>query len=325
MPTIAAIAVEDEEIDFVSRSFDARVDNLHDPVEPDTFIKKPEGGYSRDFLRESLRSFSENTKDPDVLAVGISMFGVIDVENARLLSVPSRDWSKREFKPEIGSKINLDFKSIFQNGPWSRTKVEIRNDATAAALGEAQKHKEGSRDGGGVFAYVRVGAGINAGVLRNGRPLRYRLHPEVGHIRPIRHFRDQFLGCCDFHQNCFEGLATARAIMERAGCSLDELDEQPENEAWHIQAYYLAQLCVILTMTVAPNCIVLGGSTMRQHIMENIRVIYEELVGTYPRWDQNEHPDYIRLAKITKCASLHGALWLAHLRALTPNSRGVWW
>jgi fructokinase len=316
---IGAVAIEDEEISFLVSPLELSTGNLYGNIKPIKCVGKPVGGYNKAFIRGEIKKFFETTSG-EFAAIGISMFGVIDAENRTVLSVPSRDWCKAEFVSENDSSVNLNFESIFRDERWKNTSISVCNDATAAALGESSEHEEGNRDGGGVFAYVRVGAGINAGVLRHGRPLRHRLHPEVGHIRPMRHFKDLFPGCCGFHKNCFEGLASLPALIERAGRSLSELDEHPEHEAWDIQAYYLAQLCTMLNMIVAPNCIVLGGSGMRDHIYDRIRKNFEVLVGNYPRYKQNkELSSYIRPARIKNYASLRGALWLAQLDADIVN------
>jgi ROK family len=49
--------------------------------------------------------------------------------------------------------------------------------------------------------------------------------------------RDPFAGCCPYHGDCFEGLASGEALRQRFGVLADELLDP---EAWALEADYIA-------------------------------------------------------------------------------------
>lgn len=303
---IGAIAIEDEEIQIATCKL-----RLNEPpsCSVTTSIPKPQEGYSVAFMSDAIERYFRY-RDGNFHAIGISMFGVVDANNRRLVAVPSRDWSRSSVS--ICANLNLDILSLFSDQRWNNTEIYVRNDATAAALYESIKHPEGRINTGGVIAYIRAGSGINAGVTKRGRPLRQGLHPELGHLRPIRHSEDKILGCCEFHEVCFEGLATLNALFERSKRSLSELEREPEDGSWNIQAYYLAQACLMLTLTIAPDCIVIGGRAAPGFLFGRIRKYFDEFVGIYPRYTATHNlEEYIRPARVAGRASLKGALLLA--------------
>ena len=54
--------------------------------------------------------------------------------------------------------------------------------------------------------------------MSRGRLMHGLLHPELGHMRiPHDLARDPFAGACPYHGDCFEGLASGRAIEARWG------------------------------------------------------------------------------------------------------------
>ncbi|GAC1573888.1 MAG: hypothetical protein NVS3B5_03830 [Sphingomicrobium sp.] len=72
-----------------------------------------------------------------------------------------------------------------------------------------------------------------------------------------RHPDDDFAGACPTHGVCLEGLASGIAIAGRWGSSLSKLGA--EHRAHEIVADYLAQACVNIVSTLAPDKIILGG------------------------------------------------------------------
>ncbi|MET0180628.1 MAG: ROK family protein, partial [Novosphingobium sp.] len=89
--------------------------------------------------------------------------------------------------------------------------VALDTDVNGAALGE---FVAGAGRGCATLAYVTVGTGIGAGVVRDGRPLSGFSHYEMGHIRPPRdRVADPYAGGCPSHGDCLEGLASGPAIL----------------------------------------------------------------------------------------------------------------
>jgi hypothetical protein len=337
---IGAVAIEDNKISFayctalpphevmLRKHFFSTPPNIKR-------VDKPEKGYSKEFIEEEIKNYFSDviikTKG-NFASVGISMFGVINTRTSTLISVPKRDW----YPKEGVLNINLNFASLFcsdmfRSDSWKESypRIEVRNDATTAALGEAEEHDEGRKDREDMFVYLRVGAGINAGALWRGFPFGH-LHPELGHIRPIKNTKDRhrsFKDCCGFHEDCYDGLASIPAIEKRRKY-LSIYD------VWHVEAFYLAQLCITLNATLAPNCIVLGGPAMHDEFIDInvdefydfIRNDFEILIGNYPRHEANENnkiTSFIRPAKVTEDVSLWGALSLAQSCAVSKKKQ-VW-
>lgn len=150
-------------------------------------------------------------------------------------------------------------------------------DVNAAALGE---WRWGAGQGCDSVLYLTVGTGIGGGALVNGRPLHGLLHPEMGHMRLPRAAGDHYEGCCPWHGDCLEGMASGPALIGRWGPQASEL---PENhEAWEIEAHYLASACVNFLMTLSPQrCIVGGGVMANNQLLPMVRARCAALVNGY--------------------------------------------
>ena len=73
------------------------------------------------------------------------------------------------------------------------------------------------------------------------------MHAEMGHIPVRRDPRDaEFAGCCPFHGDCLEGLASGPAIRARWGCNLDSLPA--DHEGPFIIAGYLGQMAASIAL-----------------------------------------------------------------------------
>lgn len=67
------------------------------------------------------------------------------------------------------------------------------------------------------------------------------------------------------HGNCVEGMVSNHAIAERSGIDASELSTlSDEDDVWVKVAYYLAQLCLNLTLIASPEVIVLGGGILNR-------------------------------------------------------------
>lgn len=80
-------------------------------------------------------------------------------------------------------------------------------------------------------------------------------------------------GACKFHGGCIEGLVSNFAIAAQVGRTAEELASLSNDEVvWDKVAYYLAQLCLNLTLLASPEVIVIGGGIMnRSKIISKIR------------------------------------------------------
>ena len=201
-------------------------------------------------------------------AIGIATFGPVGVnpqaENYGVIgSTPKAGWQGFNFLSalaEFGVPVAVD------------------TDVNAAALAEAAQHT-GTQDDR--LVYITVGTGIGGGIAIGGQPSNGVSHPELGHIRVARHPEDPLpSGICPFHDHCLEGLASGPAIYRRWGCDLGQL---PQIHPGHrLTAYYLAQLCTTLLLTLAPGRIVLGGGVMSTPaLLGKVRQQTEQLLGGY--------------------------------------------
>jgi fructokinase len=184
-------------------------------------------------------------------AFGIAAFGPLDVHRCsptfgHVLATPKPQWSNTDLVTPLRQQFGCT--------------VGIDTDVNAAALAEAL---HGAAQHCSNVVYVTVGTGIGGGVCIDGNTLKGALHPEMGHIRVLRHERDKdFAGCCPFHGDCLEGLASGPAIAARYGKPLDELADT--SEAVEVVGYYLGQLASTCILLLSPQRIVFGGGVMQQ-------------------------------------------------------------
>ena len=202
-------------------------------------------------------------------AVGIAAFGPVDLKPAsptfgRLLATPKSGWAAADLVAPFAQRFGCP--------------VAIDTDVNAAALAEAL---HGAGRNCGTVVYVTVGTGIGGGVAVDGRTLKGSLHPEMGHIRVLRHARDRdFAGICPFHGDCLEGLASGPAIEARYGAPLDRLPR--DHEAVRVIGYYLGQLATSIVLLLAPERVIFGGGVMNaEPVLHEIRAACANLLNGY--------------------------------------------
>jgi len=246
-----------------------------------------------DFFSAALQE-----RDAHLSALGIGSFGPVDVDPhspfyGTILETPKPGWSdvglRARFAEALGVPVTLD------------------TDVNAALAGEIAI---GAARGARSAAYVTIGTGIGAGLWDGERFLAKPLHPEFGHIRVERHVDDlAFKGVCRFHGACLEGLASATALGARFG---DPAKLLPEHPAWEMEAFYLAQACVSLTLTARPERILLGGGVMlAEGLIPRIRKTYCELMNGYVGMTAELAGELIQRPALGDDAGLLGAITLA--------------
>jgi fructokinase len=139
------------------------------------------------------------------------------------------------------------------------------------------------------------------------------MHPEMGHIRiPHDLATDPYPGCCPYHGDCLEGLASGPAIEARWGGPAQELP--PGHPAWALEARYLALALAAWVCTLSPRRIVLGGGVMDQaQLFPLIRLELARLLNGYIRMRElTEGLDgYVVPPQLGARAGVLGALVLA--------------
>jgi fructokinase len=246
-----------------------------------------------------------------LIAVGIASFGPVDPDPTSsfygyITSTPKPGWS------------HINFAGIVQNALG--IPILLDTDVNAAALGE---HKWGAAKGLGDFMYLTVGTGIGGGAMVNGKLIHGMIHPEMGHTRVPHDYRaDPFTGCCPFHGDCLEGLASGDSIEKRWGKPSEALP--PDHPAWELEATYLALGLTNFICTLSPKRIVLGGGVMKkQGLAEKVRRRVVQLLNNYIGSPEiNERiDDYIVMPALGDMAGVLGAIALA--QSYRPNYNRV--
>jgi len=227
-------------------------------------------------------------------AVGVACFGPLDTIAGRLFDTPKPSWGGVDLRAGIL--------------PSADVPVRFETDVVGAALGEqARGAGQGCRD----LVYVTIGTGIGAGLLVDGVPVRGRLHPEVGHLRLARAAGDTFPGACPHHGACWEGLASGAAIAARAGRPAEELPD--DDPVWDLVVHDLAQGLLALTLTTAPERLLVGGGVgLRPGLLERVRSRLLELAAGYlPPERFGDDAAWLQPAGLGSGAGIEGAFVLA--------------
>ena len=239
-------------------------------------------------------------REGPVEAIGIGSFGPVDSNLSsptwgHITTTPKPGWARTDVAQEIRRRLSVP--------------VAFDTDVNAAALGE---HSWGAARGVDTFCYITVGTGIGGGGMVGGKLLHGLVHPEFGHMR-IPHDRDAdpFPGVCPYHGDCWEGLASGRAVEARWGQPAAEL---VDDAVWELEARYLALGLVCVICVLSPERIVIGGGVMtRPGLLARVRHAVHELMNGYL-----EHPsmcetiaDYITLPALGSKAGMLGAIALA--------------
>ncbi|GAB4480644.1 MAG: ROK family protein [Anaerolineales bacterium] len=232
-------------------------------------------------------------------AIGIAAFGPVDI-NPRSVNY---------------GQVGLTPKLAWQHFNWVHALMEgfslpvnVDTDVNGAALGEWRRGAAQNLD---TFLYLTVGTGIGGGGLINGKLLHGRFHPEMGHIRlPHDWQRDPFRGCCPYHNDCLEGLASGEAMLQRWGEKAQNL--APSHPAWELEAEYLALAVTNFLFTFSPQRILLGGGVMKHDgLIEEVRRKTLEYCGGYLPYLPQEIETLITPPQLGDLAGSYGALALA--------------
>jgi fructokinase len=202
-------------------------------------------------------------REGPVDAIGIGSFGPLDGNPASptwgyITTTPKPGWAQTDVGREIKRRLSVP--------------VAFDTDVNAAALAE---HRWGAAQGLDTSCYITVGTGIGGGGMVEGRLLHGLVHPEFGHMR-IPHDReaDPFPGICPYHGDCWEGLASGRAIEARWGKPSAELTD---GAAWDLEAHYLALGLVCVICVLSPERVVIGGGVMNRHGL--LELVHREIVA----------------------------------------------
>lgn len=230
-------------------------------------------------------------------ALGIGSFGPVQLDQARpnygyILQTPKPGWSGTDVARRLQCAFDVP--------------VAFDTDVTGAALAEM---RWGSGRGFRDLAYITVGTGVGVGLIVNGRPASGFMHSELGHIRTVRSAGDHFGGCCPYHGDCVEGLASGTAIEARKGNRGYE-DVTEDDPLWDQVAFVLAQLCQAIVCATAPYVIAIGGgvSSRQPHLIGRINGMLLRSLGGYTELPTT---GYVRRPALGRNAGPMGAIALA--------------
>jgi len=244
-------------------------------------------------------------REGPVDAIGIGSFGPLDGKVSsptwgHITTTPKPGWSHTDVGQEIRRRLSVP--------------VVFDTDVNAAALGE---HVWGAAQGLDTFCYITVGTGIGGGGMARGKLLHGLVHPEFGHMRiPHDREKDPFPGVCPYHGDCWEGLASGRAIEARWGRRAAELAH--DEAVWELEARYLALGLVCVICVLSPERIVLGGGVMSEPSL--LPLIHREVNGLMNGYLDNASvgagiAGYVTMPRLGSLSGVLGAIALAQTSA----------
>lgn len=270
-----------------------------------------------DFHLESILEFAIKfigkclKKNWRVDAVGISVFGNVSANNSTVSHIPNRGFGNS--KDAITVNFRKRIKGEYPN--LNEENIIVLNDATAAAVGEAQF--DSSKSKSDALAYIWLGRGVNGGLVLNTQHWQGYLHPEMAHYFPRIYDKDlDYVSSinndpnpkCVLHGDCLMGLASLRSLKQR-------LNTKSKSEVTDIYAYYIAQLCATITCMVAPSKIILGGYIFRTELIEADKLLdlvinkYSEIFVDYPKYNKMSDTElFIRVSNLGKYNSTRGLI-----------------
>ena len=248
---------------------------------------------------------------PETVAVGVGSFGPLDLDQrsphfGAITTTPKPGWAGTDIRALLASKLDRP--------------IAIETDVGVAALGEGHF---GAARGLETFCYMTIGTGIGGGAVVRGEISHGLLHPEFGHMRiPHDRGRDPFAGCCPYHGDCFEGLASGEALRARFGVPADELSAAAD--AWALEADYIALGLMNVVCTLSPQRIILGGGVMKAPgLLSLVRAQVRTLAGDYfdtPALGEGI-VDYVVSPALGDRAGVIGALELARISFASDEDR----
>ncbi len=269
---------------------------------PDNLIKTRFATTSPDeSIGKATDFFKSNSRQKQLTAIGIASFGPLDLDKnsptyGYITNTPKDSWSNINIVQKIRGQLDVP--------------VSIDTDVNGAALGE---QVWGAARGLDTFIYLTVGTGFGGGGMVNGRLMHGLLHPEMGHIRiPHDWQKDPYTGCCPYHGDCLEGLASGKAMELRWGQSPEKLPS--DHPAWELEATYLALAVNNFVCTVSPQRIVIGGGLMKNPgLMPAVRRKVVDNLNGYIRSEaiMKDIDRYIVAPALGDLAGVIGAIELA--------------
>jgi len=254
-------------------------------------------------IGEAVDFFNGYSGTDPLLAIGIASFGPLNLDSSTpeygyITRTPKPGWEHTNMLGIVKSALDLP--------------VSIDTDVNGAALAE---YLWGAGKGTDSLVYITIGTGIGGGGMVNGGLMHGLVHPEMGHIRIPHDFeKDPFRGCCPYHGDCLEGLASGKAVELRWGKRGEELPE--DHPAWELEARYLALGISNIIYTLSPARIITGGGLMKNlSLITKVRAKTAEYLNGYINSTcvMDDIDNYIVLPKLGDFSGVLGAIALARM------------
>lgn len=267
-------------------------DDIHDETRVDTTTP----GQTLD---EVVRFFSPHT---NMSAIGVASFGPVELrpdhyEYGHITQTPKPHWSGTDVVGTLSRAFHVP--------------VGFDTDVGGAALGEG---RWGAATGLDTFVYLTVGTGIGGGAMVGGRLAHGLVHPEMGHVSVRRHPGDDFAGRCPFHGDCFEGMASGPAMIDRWGQSPNHLTGDTRARAVAMEAHYIAEGLRNVVYTLAPQRIVVGGGVSKMEgLLPAIQSALVQSLAGYPGLREHTAGDFVVPPGLGDRSGIAGGFALAEL------------
>ena len=248
---------------------------------------------------ETMPQIVDYFKDKNIESLGIATFGPVDVHPdsptyGHILDTPKTAW------------IGFDMLGYMKEALG--VPAGIDTDVNGSLLGEVTW---GSSKGMSDVVYITIGTGVGGGILSGGKIVHGMLHPELGHMKIVKHEADDYEGRCPYHGTCLEGLAAGPAIEARYGATASKLVDR--DDVWEIESYYIAQAISNLICIVSPKKVILGGGVMHQKQLFPLirKKVLENLNGYFKLDELSDIDNYIVPASLNDDQGIMGAIKIA--------------
>lgn len=211
---------------------------------------------------QRLREQVAGTGKPQ--AIGIGTPGKVDVATGDVADIANLDVEFVELGSRVAQQTGLP--------------VRVENDVNAAAIGAAhgscrEVRPNGAHDGN-VIAFLNLGTGLAAGILRNGRLDHGARHTagEIGHIPVERH---GWLCACG-QRGCLETAGSGGAVTRlwpydspampgllRAAADVEDPRHQEAVDVKQTVIRAINDAIDVLALTIDPDMIIIGGGMAR--------------------------------------------------------------
>ncbi len=212
-------------------------------------------------------------KYENLVSLSIGSFGPIDIDHnsktyGYITNTPKPYWSNTDVVKPLHDALNVP--------------IFFTTDVNSSAYGEKYALSKLNKKAD-TLVYFTIGTGIGGGVIQNNRFIGGIGHLEMGHFMVSKHpydIQNNFKGICPFHDGCLEGMAAGPSLKARTGISGENIDSS--DPVWDVEAYYLAQAALNVTVSFRPNVIVFGGGVMsNDYMIKKVKDQFLKLLNNY--------------------------------------------